>query len=524
MTNIRLYLNTVRHLRPKQVIYQLLNRVSKLVDSRPRLTASYSPDCSSVFTLSECISSPPCVENKTFTFLNRSHTFEADIDWNFSANGKLWCYNLNYFAFLNQSETGKKSGLALINQFIRSAERIESGLEPYPTSLRIINWIKFMNRWQISDQLIQGSLLAQSSHLSKHLEYHLMGNHLFENAFALLYASYYFADKALYARAAALLRDELEEQILPDGGHYELSPMYHQIILEKMLDCINIIRRSDFMGREILPVIMAKASLMLGWLRQVTFANGEIPLVNDAAFGIAPTTAQLSAYADRLQVPTIVLPLSVSGYRKVVKPCYEILIDAGRIGPDYIPGHAHSDTFNFMLHVKENPLIVDTGISTYESTERRLTERGTSAHNTVEINGLNQSEVWGSFRVARRAYVRDLTETDDSISAWHDGYLRIGARHHRTFRPGESFIEIVDKIEGDKQLPAKAYLHFHPGVFVQLDRDIVHAGNTVISFAGGAGITLAEYQYAPEFNRLVPAKMIVISFTGSLVTRIEIQP
>lgn len=45
------------------------------------------------------------------------------------------------------------------------------------------------------------------------------------------------------------------------------------------------------------------------------------------------------------------------------------------IGPDYIPGHAHADTFNYELRIDGVPFIVDTGISTYN-----------------KINGDNMSE------------------------------------------------------------------------------------------------------------------------------------
>ncbi len=55
--------------------------------------------------------------------------------------------------------------------------------------------------------------------------------------------------------------------------------------------------------------------------------------------------------------------------------------------PSYQPGHAHADTFNFVLNIHNEPLIVDTGISTYEANETRLKERGTAAHNTVTVSG-----------------------------------------------------------------------------------------------------------------------------------------
>ena len=72
-----------------------------------------------------------------------------------------------------------------------------------------------------------------------------------------------------------------------------------------------------------------------------------------------------------------------------------------KLGADYQPGHSHSDTFNFELYVQKFPLIVDTGISTYEKNEIRQKERSTLSHNTVMIGDNDQTKVWGGFRVTK---------------------------------------------------------------------------------------------------------------------------
>ena len=61
-----------------------------------------------------------------------------------------------------------------------------------------------------------------------------MGNHLLENGFSLLFGSYYFRDEKLYSKAKEIIKTELREQILDDGAHFELSPMYHSIILHRI--------------------------------------------------------------------------------------------------------------------------------------------------------------------------------------------------------------------------------------------------------------------------------------------------
>ena len=471
--------------------------------------------------LLEPVARTSSLSGNCFTFLNLAHGFPEEIDWDFDGFGKLWTYNLNYFDFLNQQDMETAEGLRLIRAYLADLPTHANGLEPYPTSLRIINWVKFLTHHQILDAEIEQSLYRQGLHLMDNLEYHLLGNHLLENGFALLFMAALFPEGPFARKAEEILRAELEEQILSDGGHFELSPMYHQIILDRLLDGVNILQSNKLLPH-LLPFLRDKASVMLGWLREITFTDGEIPLANDAALGIAPTTVQLLDYAQRLEVPVSVCPLGASGYRKFVRPDYEMLVDVGRIGPDYIPGHAHSDTFSFMLYVQGQPLIVDTGTSTYETCERRMTERGTGAHNTVQVDGLEQSEVWGGFRVARRAYVRELLEADDTICAWHDGYERIGVRHAREFQFAEDGIKIQDTISSGREHDARARIHFHPDVEVTLAGQDVVAGSVRISFTHASVVTLGEYSYAPEFNRLVPATMVEVCFSRSLITNIDI--
>lgn len=518
---LRLF-HTLRHLKLRQIFYRGYYFVRKKLG---RHTLPAAGACRNEKALSVLLLEP-VVRNRSlsgncFTFLNRAHDFSPEIEWDCSGFGKLWTYNLNYFDFLHQENMAREEGLRLIREYLADLSNRTVGLEPYPTSLRIINWVKFLARHQIRDEQIEQALYCQTLHLMKNLEYHLLGNHLLENGFALLFAAVLFPEGPFSRKAEEILSAELEEQILSDGGHFELSPMYHQIILDRLLDAINILQSNRVLF-QLLPVLSDKASIMLGWLRQVTFSSGDIPLVNDAAFGIAPTTSQLFAYAERLGVLTTERSLGSSGYRKVKKAGYEMLVDVGKIGPDYIPGHAHSDTFNFVLYVQGNPLIVDTGTSTYETCARRLTERCTAAHNTVQLDGLEQSEVWGSFRVARRAKVRGLQEVDGVIRAWHDGYCRIGARHDREFEFSEDGIKIHDSITSDKKHDAKARIHFHPDVEVALEGQCVVAGPVRIHFTNGSFVTLGDYSYAPEFNRLVPAKMVEVSFSGSLTTHITI--
>ena len=349
-------------------------------------------------------------------------------------NGKLWTYNLNYFDFLNQENISKEEGLKLIRNYVSKHSQLKDGLEPYPISLRGINWIKFISKHQIQDAEINNILFNDYLRLADNLEYHLLANHLLENGFSLLFGAYYFQDEKLYKKANTILRNELEEQILNDGAHYELSPMYHQIILHRVLDCLNLVENNPWKDKELFPLLKKKAELMLGWLDAITYKNGDIPLLNDSAKGIAPSSKELFTYAKSLGLKSQDSILSDSGYRKWIKNEMEIVLDLGQIAPSYQPGHSHADSLQFVLNFKNKPIIVDTGISTYEKNDRRQLERSTSSHNTVTINESNSSNVWGGFRVAERAKVTVKQENNSCIEASHDGYSGQGIIHHRKFQ------------------------------------------------------------------------------------------
>lgn len=518
-TQVRLF-NTVKYLNFKQIYYRIFYTFRKNMKLDVyKIRDTEVPTQKLAFT--PFLKNLDSYVDGSFTFLNIQHTFSNGIDWNYNEYGKLWTYNLTYFDFLNQESMTKEIGLELINDFIDNIESIKDGLEPFPISLRGINWIKFLSQYEIEDHKINASLYYQYNILLNNLEYHLLGNHLLENAFSLLYGAYYFQDEAFYKQAKKLLLDELNEQILEDGAHFELSPMYHQIMLYRVLDCINLVINNRYKDDELLEYLVAKAEIMLSWLNRMTYKDGSIPLLNDSANGIAPSTGELNTYAKALGISAKESVLKESGYRKFTNNSYELIVDVGNIGPDYIPGHAHSDTFNFELYVQGKPVIVDTGLSTYETNERRMLERSTQSHNTVVVNDRNQSEVWGGFRVAKRAKIIDLEEGNDFVKATHDGYKHFGLLHTRSFRVFEKKIVIEDTIEGKNKAHSIAYLHLYPGIDPVIQKDEIVIDNINISVSSDQ-IKVKEYLYAPAFNTLIPAKVVEIQFEKNLKMELTI--
>ena len=464
--------------------------------------------------------------NNSFCFLNLKKKFEDKIDWNYSKFGKLWAFNLNYFDFLNQEDVNKDEGLRLVQDYIDNEELIVDGKSSYAISLRGINWIKFLSKNNIQDQTINQVLFNDFQLLVRNLEYHLLGNHLLENGFSLLFGAYFFKDDKLYIEAKKILLKELNEQVLQDGGHFELSPMYHQIMLLRVLDCIQLLQLNDWKEDDLLTFLVEKAKRMLSWLKEVTFDNGNIPMVNDSAFDIAPTSKELFLYAYFLNLEFKKGKLLDSGYRMIRKDAYELFVDVGEIGASYQPAHVHSDTFNFVLNVHGVPIIVDRGVSTYEKNSIRQEERGTSSHNTVSYGNINQTQVWGGFRVAKRANIVEMEEVDDYLQATHNGYHQYGVYHTRKFVTQLDKILISDELVKGEKKTSIAYFHFHPGVVnILLKEHILSLVNQNINLIFNGNIIKIEqstYDFAVGFNKLLKANKVLVYFQTKLETQIQL--
>lgn len=464
-------------------------------------------------------------------FLNEEHDLDRLAGWDDATVSKLWRYNLHYFDDLTAERAGARRHwhLALIDRWVReNPPGRGSGWEPYPCSLRIVNWI----RWSLSGTPLPAhvldSLAVQARWLSRRLEHHLLGNHLWANAKALVFAGTFFKGReAQHWRTVglALLERELAEQLLSDGGHFERSPMYHAIVLSDLLDLCAL----DSAVPDALPLASVRSwrtatPRMLQWLQAMTHPDGDIALFNDAVFDVAPTHAQLRAYAEalgiRIENPSqeSVADLAASGYVRMARGPSVVLADVGPVGPDYIPGHAHADTLSFELSVHGYRVIVDSGTSRYDVSAERLRERGTAAHNTVQINGQDSSEVWSSFRVARRAspFGKHLAASESALelSCAHDGYRRLPGRpvHRRRWRLNEAGLTIWDEIEGPCD-DAVARYHLHPAISIELACDDAGVlklpnGRRIRWSSQGAAVAIADATFNPRFNGCQPSKCL----------------
>jgi hypothetical protein len=181
---------------------------------------------------------------------------------------------------------------------------------------------------------------------------------------------------------------------------------------------------------------------------------------------VAPEPDSLTAYACRLGVDPECTGLGDSGYVRLEEANTRVIFDAGPVGPDYQPGHAHCDTLSFEASHRGRRILVNSGISTYEPSHERQRQRGTAAHNTVRIDGREQSEIWAAFRVARRARPLDVrTDSRTFVEAAHDGYSRLPRPviHRRRLELRDDRLLVIDTLHGRGRHEAEFFFHLYPG-------------------------------------------------------------
>lgn len=468
---------------------------------------------------------------RIFRFIND----DGDLDqlgWDATTKPYLWRYNLHYFDDLNARDSSSRTSWhrSIVDDWIGANPPVSScGWEPYPTSLRIVNWIKWSLAGNPLSSAVLQSLAVQTRWLARRMEWHLLGNHLLVNAKALFFAGLFFdGDEAArwLQTSRQILISQLQEQVLADGGHFELTPMYHALAMEDVLDLVNI---SNAYGRsELASDWKCLIPKMLYWLKAMSHPDGHVAFFNDSAKGVAPRNTELFDYANRIGVCADVVIdcvtyLPVSGYLRLEAGAAVLLADFARIGPDYLPGHAHADTLSFELSVFGHRVIVNSGTSGYEASESRQYQRSTAAHNTVVVDGEDSSEVWSSFRVARRAKPFNVSIVSNGCTyaaCSHDGYRRLpgGYIHRRAFRLNEQSLEVFDQISG-KPSCVEAALHFHPDVVL-----CESEGGYQISLPGGQQVwltcigavsTLENSTWHPEFGLSIPNRRIHFKAQGN---------
>lgn len=529
------YWETVRWLRPEQLYIRLWRRVHRpnIPATAPPLRRGLSGHWVSPARRRASVTASHC-----FCYLNELGDLRVD-GWDNPRRDKLWRYNQHYFDDLNAAAAFERTEWhrALLTDWLAHNYPAQgTGWEPYPTSLRIVNWIKWALSGSSLDPPLVESLATQTRWLSRRLEWHLRGNHLFANAKALIFAGLWFDGREAHAwlnEGFSVLERETEEQILPDGGQFELSPMYHALALEDLLDLVNICTAYDRALTQTQKLLrdrwISLIPVMSRWLDALSHPDGEIAFFNDAAMGIAPPRVELRRYSNRLGVgePSALEPvewLSHTGYARLSVPDALVVADMARVGPDYLPGHAHADTLSFELSVFGQRLLVNSGASVYGKGPERQRQRSTSAHNTVVIADRSSSDVWNGFRVGRRARPFAVSAGRDGdvhfAQGSHDGYKNLPGHpiHTRRWELSKTKLRVVDHVSAPHS-SALARFHVHPDVALTQYNEacgklVLKDDRSVLWRTTGGPAHVEQTSWHPEFGKNVANSCIVLPLTS----------
>jgi hypothetical protein len=412
------------------------------------------------------------------------------------------------------------------------------------------------------------ALDRQLDHIANHLSTYFSPNtHLLGEGLALYIAGRSLPELASSARweeaGRRILMREARAQILPDGGHAELSTHYHRYALDFYLLALVVARRTEDSAAGAFEEVAAR---LAEFCRAIADDHGRLPTIGDddggllfpmcgrAPSDVSDSLALAAALMERPrlavgdapeeaiwmlagEVPPPIAPRSRgqeaarlfpdAGVAVLRTPEAHAVVDVGRHG-FMNGGHAHADALSLVLSAGGHSLLVDPGTHTYTmDAESRDRFRSTAMHNTVVIDGRSQSRPAGPFHwAARPARARVDAWRPDSgfIEGSHDGYLPLVHRRGVLRAPGGLWI-VADHVLGTGRRDATAHWHLSPEWIVEDERPssliMRHVDGARAAFATTAprrdhvrGDDEGLGWYAPVYGRLEPASTLRFSQSG----------
>ena len=421
-------------------------------------------------------------------------------------------------------------------------EALRLSWRPYNLSIRAVSWMQEIARrqWKLPParwRPIRESLAEQLMLLERFLETDIRGNHIIRNIRALLWGGAMFRGRAAerwHRTGSTLLARELEEQILLDGIHYERSPSYHCQVLGDLIDCRVALGPGDLRDR-----LDSSIEAMMRVLPLLTHPDGQIALFNDSALTMARRPAELEeGFRYALGSP----PLSSRGAFALPQAGYFgwrgegelFVIDCGPLGPDYLIGHGHCDMLSFEWSVAGRRIVVDQGTYQYLPGHRRHASRATASHNTLAIEGIEQSDIYSAFRCGRRARAElvlfESGENGFRFHGRHDGFRGLPGRpmHERVVeRSGEGRYRIIDRLTADPRRRVSVGLLLHPDCEIERlapERLRIRQPPAVVEIRADAAIAIEDAVWYPDLYLELPTRRLRVSIAPPGGRSIELRP
>ena len=375
-------------------------------------------------------------------------------------------------------------------------------------ALQTLEYLSTDNRDQLLLTIFQHGWLIRNR-LSL---YSSLGNHTVSECVGLIMAGGLFQQSALGQEwlntGIALLEQECYHQILADGGPAEQSFAYHRFVLDLYWLTIHFLTDNNLHD---CSAMQQRIAIGETFIQTIQRGNESLPMVGDSddGFAIAPYLSPVRDIppANKSQEP--LESFTDSGYSLLRnKNGLRVLFDHGVLGMEPLNNHGHADCLSIFASVKDKDFLVDPGTFRYNGAPGlRQYFKGTSAHNTVCVDGQDQARQLTSF-VWDRSFTVSYRHKIDSkgqhiVSGGYNGYVlqNIDVCHNRilTFDP-DGILTIEDNFTGSGTHEYALHFHLHPAVTVERDGNylLLHQDNIRMSLTMNADtINLLRGQQVP---------------------------
>ena len=415
-----------------------------------------------------------------FTFLSRERRFGERVAWfdpSLDEGTRLWKTLLHEFSYaLDLAWATRATGdaryrercIALMRSWSAEATIGRPGYardswNARAVATRLVNWALAAHVLGLAPEhedsrFVARAITLHGLFLRENLELDVRANHLLRDTVALVFAHELVGS---WPEAPRLLEAQLAEQILADGCHYERTPHYHAIALQDLLEL------RALLGERSPGWLDAACARMAGFLAYLLPEDGELPLFGDT-WQSEPAPRRLLAETGTATPPAPGAPERASGLVVLRAGPVHAVMRAGAHGPDFQLGHAHADLLSFEASVGPRRLVSDTGTGAYDAGRARDRLRSTAAHNTVQLDGADLLEAWGSFRTGRRGRAavrgRGRAAGFEWLHAGHDAWSFLSGRprHERLLAVSAERILVLDALLGSGRHRVRSSLHLHP--------------------------------------------------------------
>lgn len=424
-------------------------------------------------------------------------------------------------------------------------------------AIRVNSWVythAFLNKAVCGDPLVrelEHGILVMTDRILRHrARFSSANNHLIVEMYAVALVGI-LADYAPWRDGALkILTDELPRQNYADGVNKEMSLHYQSFVMEAygLLWLLMIKNHIDIpsMWKDYLTAMtefVADAADGVG--NTIAFGDsdeGKVLDLNgrmdnhyqyvlslmscllDKKYTETPWHENLrwivpeNLRTDKVNyIPALVCSRKEGGYTFLRSKDRRVLIgiDHSDLGFGRIAAHGHADALSFQMLMDGQPVFVDSGTYNYHAApEDRNSFRSTAAHNTVMIDGQEQSEMLGPFLWGKKAKaaLESLTEEAGSVVVRMACRGPAGVHTRRLVFDHVSSLEIHDDVE---MKAGRMFLHLAPDAVVRMEnkRAVINLRQLEIEIHGGWDeLDVKRGKYSPQYGTITDASVICASF------------